>query len=106
MNNDEIIIAASKELDIVIDKSNHSNLSRVLAERINEMINNDFQRLISILYRIDVSELKLQQILNANRGVDAGSIIADLIIERQKEKIKTRQQFNKKDPGISDEEKW
>jgi len=106
MNNDEIIIAASKELDIVIDKSNHSNLSQALAEKINELINNDFQKLISILYRIDVSESKLQQVLAANRQVDAGSIIADLIIERQKEKIRTREQFSKKDPDISDEEKW
>ena len=99
-------MAVSRELDIVLDEKDHSNLNKLLAERINDLINNDFQKLISILYKIDVSETKLQQILNANRQTDAGSLIANLIIERQKEKIKSRQQFNKKDPGISDEEKW
>ena len=49
---------------------------------INELIKNDFSRLVQILYRIDVSEAKLKNILNANPNEDAGKLIAQVIIER------------------------
>ena len=91
----------SKELGII-----HPVDKQILANKINELINNDFQKLVSILYRMDVSEMKLKQLLKENAGTDAGLIIADLMIERQEEKIKFRQQFNKRDENISDDEKW
>ncbi len=70
------------------------------------LYNNDFQKLVSILYRMDVSETKLKQLLTDNPGADAGIIIADLMIERQAEKIKSREQYSKRDENISDDEKW
>ena len=91
----------SKELGII-----HPVDKQILANKINELINNDFQKLVSILYRMDVSEMKLKQLLKENAGTDAGLIIADLMIERQEEKVKFRQQFNKRDENISDDEKW
>jgi len=59
-----------------------------------------------ILYRMDVSEIKLKQLLNENPGTDAALIITDLMIERQEQKMISRQQFRKKDENISDDEKW
>jgi hypothetical protein len=70
-------------------------LERVLAERINIMITADFNRLISLLYRIDVSETKLKQLLKENAGTDAGLLIARLILERQWQKIETRRKFSR-----------
>ena len=77
-----------------------------LAEEINELIKNDFNHLVQILYRIDVNETRLKQVLNSNPNEDAGKIIAALIIERQLQKIKSRQEFTQKDNDFSDEEKW
>jgi len=37
---------------------------------------------------------------------DAGLVIADLIIERQTQKIETRKQFQQKQGKIDEEEKW
>jgi hypothetical protein len=68
-------------------------LEGVLAERINTMINADFNRLISLLYRIDVSETKLKQLLKENTGTDAGLLIARLVLERQWQKIETRRKY-------------
>jgi hypothetical protein len=68
-------------------------LEGVLADRINTMITTDFNRLISLLYRIDVSETKLKQLLRENAGTDAGLLIARLILERQWQKIETRRQY-------------
>jgi hypothetical protein len=77
-----------------------------LAEEINELIKNNFSHLVQILYRIDVNETRLKQVLSSNPNEDAGKIIAALLIERQLQKIKSRQQFSQKDDDFSDEEKW
>lgn len=77
-----------------------------LARRINELITTDFEELVHLLYRIDVSEPKLKQILKENPGKDAGELIALLIIERQIQKLKSREQSGNTNTKISDEEKW
>ena len=77
-----------------------------LCMRINEMITGDFQQLVNILYRVDVNERKLKYLLHENVGEDAAGIIAGLIIDRQMEKIISRQQFkNDPTPGAQ-EERW
>lgn len=82
-----------------------------LARYINELLNNDFSRLISVLYRMDVNETKLRRLLNDNPATDAGSLIADLMIERQLERIKSRKETNKSGSVSSESdpdenEKW
>lgn len=76
-----------------------------LAGLINEMISKNFERLISVLYRLDVSEQKLKEELAHASGENAGAIIARLIIERQIEKMKARSSFTGK-PKPGDEESW
>jgi hypothetical protein len=101
-----ILNEISKELGIIVNDKDHSFGKQILADRINELVNNDFQKLVSILYRMDVSETKLKQLLNENPGTNAALIITDLMIERQEQKIISRQQFSKRDENISDDEKW
>lgn len=81
-------------------------IRRQLSIAITEMILSDFDKLVMLLYRLDINETKLRKILNENPSNDAGNMMADLIIERQFQKIKSRQQFNQRDNNISDEEKW
>jgi hypothetical protein len=69
-------------------------LEAILADRINTMITVDFNRLLSLLYRVDVSEAKLKHLLRENSGVDAGLLIARLILERQWQKIETRRKYS------------
>ncbi|MBS1654187.1 MAG: hypothetical protein JSU05_05020 [Bacteroidetes bacterium] len=83
----------------------HDKLVSILAEKINTLITTDFDRLISILYRIDVSEAKLKYWLKENPSEDAAKIIAALIIERQMLKIESRKHFKRTDQP-DDEEKW
>ena len=105
MNQDEIINDLSKSLGIIKTGNDHYFNKQILADKINELLISDFQRLVSILYRMDVSESKLKLLLKENPNIDGGIIIADLMIERQLQKNKSRQQY-KKDENISDEEKW
>jgi hypothetical protein len=83
--------------DLTVDE-----LADLLADRINDMINRDFSTLVQLLYRIDVSESKLRQLLQGNTTTDAGRTIARLILERQWQKIETRRQY-KVDKSSSDD---
>lgn len=66
----------------------------VLAAYLDELVQSDFNRLLSILYRIDVSETKVKASLAANtENRSAGYIIAGLIMERQQQKIDFRKQY-------------
>ena len=76
-----------------------------LAIEINGLILHDFNKLISILYRIDINEGELKKMLQQYSQVDAGYIIAQLIIDRQIGKAELRSKFRKED-NIADEEKW
>jgi hypothetical protein len=78
----------------------------LLARHINDLILHRFEYLVHILYRLDVSEIKLKQLLQSYPGEDAGLLIAELIIERQLQKIKTRQQSKPPRNTASDEEIW
>ena len=77
-----------------------------LVQRINELINFDFSKLVSILYRVDVDEGKLRHLLNVNAGKDAAPVIADLLIERQEQKKKWRDKFGDNKSADDGEEKW
>ena len=84
-------------------------LETALAEKVNAMINGDFSALVQILYRIDVSESRLRQLLLENKATDAGQLIARLILERQWQKILTRREFSRgnADQGEPDDvERW
>ncbi len=74
-----------------------------LEQAINELIKNDFSKLVQLLYRIDVSEAKLKNILNANPNEDAGKLIAQIILERLAATKKARESF-KSQPRIYDTE--
>ena len=104
MKDEQVLEEVSKELEVTV--KDHTLTKQALIEKINDLITTDFQKLVSILYRMDVSEIKLKQLLNENPGTNAALIIVDLMIERQAEKIRSRQQFNKQDENISDEERW
>ena len=76
-----------------------------LCDEINHLIVTDFHSLVNILYRMDVSETRISAALSGHPGTDSAQIIADLMLERQIEKIKTRKQFNSNE-DIAEDEKW
>jgi len=94
------------ELGIAIPYSaSLDDLKNVLAEKFNDLINTDFNHLVQLLYRIDINEEKLKQVLKQIEGQDTAALLADLTIERQLQKIRSREDY-RKDEDISDDEKW
>jgi len=105
--NKELVLQINKELAIELpEKISFEELQNKLALYINDLIQHHFEKLVSLLYRIDVSEAKIKSLLQQKPGEDAAKIIATLIIERQLQKIKTRQQFSQRDNNFNEEEKW
>ena len=84
---------------------NINDLVTRLSILINELIDSDFQKLLNLLYQLDVPEQKVINVLRENTDANAGKLIAGLIIERQLAKIKTRQEF-RRDNNFDEEEKW
>lgn len=107
MSNKPLIEILQKEFLLCLPENiSISDLKQKLSEHINYLITNNFNQLVSLLYHIDISESKLKALLKENASENTGDIIAELIIERQLQKIKTRQQFKQRDSSIPDEEAW
>jgi hypothetical protein len=83
-----------------------NNFREELSVYINKLINADFEKLVFLLYRIDIQESKIKQLLALPSSNNAGEIIADAIIKRQAEKAITRQLYKQCEDNISEEDKW
>lgn len=82
-----------------------ADLKQKLVQHINYLLLNNFAELVQILYKIDIHEQKLKKILQANPQTDAAILIADLLIQRQWEKIIAKQSSRFPD-NIPEEDKW
>jgi len=74
-----------------------------LETMINNLIKEDFSKLVQLLYRIDVSEAKLKNVLKEHPKEDAGKLIAQIVIERLAATKKARESFSTKSTNIEDD---
>jgi hypothetical protein len=85
----------------ILDIAAIEQLSKTqLIDAINWLIIHDFEKLVFILYRIDVSEAKIKTLLNKEN-----TNFAAPVLERLAEKKASREKY-KQDPPASEEEKW
>lgn len=104
MMDDKIVLQQDLEKETGIVLTN--NFREELAAFINHLINTDFEKLVFLMYRIDVRESTIKQLLALPSSSNAGELIADAIIVRQGEKIVSRQQFKQPSDNIPEEDKW
>jgi hypothetical protein len=76
-----------------------------LEQYIQFLINDDFTRLVQLLYTVDVDEQKLRRVLLQQPERDAAAVITNLILTRQEEKRQSRAQFKMAETD-SGEERW
>ena len=91
------------EIDEEIDLGSHEQalldydlLIKAINERVEYLLEKDPSLLFSYLYRLDVSEQKLQFALGP-KSSDAVQAIAQLIFERQMDRVRSKQKY-KQDP--------
>jgi hypothetical protein len=84
---------------LALEKLSSSELETL----INDLIKEDFSKLVQLLYRIDVSEAKLKNVLKEHPNEDAGKLIAQIVIERLAATKKARESFSTKSTSIEDD---
>lgn len=92
-----------RELTDIVTIEQLNNIE--LTEAINHLINTDFEKLVFLLYRIDVSEQKIKSLIDNAYTTNAGELIANAIIERLAEKKASREKY-KQHGEIPEDEKW
>ncbi|MFI5134400.1 MAG: hypothetical protein ACHQD9_00975 [Chitinophagales bacterium] len=89
------LIAQSFDLpEVTLADEELANFRLMLIDKLNFLLDHDFEKLLWILYRIDVPEEKANQALAEKSDHSPAEILADLIIARQIEKAKTRLQYS------------
>lgn len=90
------LISASlknKEFELDITSKNLKTLNEFrayLTSKLTKMLDEDYNGVINLLYRIDVNEEKLNELFSSSNKDFIPASLADLIINRQIEKIKWR----------------
>ncbi len=69
-----------------------SALRRMITQHVIKLLSTNPERLMSMLYRIDVSESKVNEIFKTSFPLDVPEHLTDAIIERQLQKAYTRSQ--------------
>lgn len=109
-------IEALKDLVVhTIPSGEHESLANVdseelllqwLTEKLEYLIANNFEGLLFILYRIDVSEARVREMISSTGGAHPARTIAELILERQKQKLYWRNKFKQSPVRTDDDERW
>lgn len=75
------------------DIKNIEEMKRYLSTRINILLEEKYDSLINILYRIDIDDRKIEEAFSNEKKENIPDKIADLIIERQLQKIHYRKMY-------------
>jgi hypothetical protein len=79
-----------------LNQIDHLNeLKEKLEKIVAYLLDNDFERLLSAMYRLDINEEKFKMALSGIGKNAVSAEITDLIISREIQKLKTRIKYNK-----------
>lgn len=88
-----LIKLVSKHFDVP-EHLTESQLRETLIKTFEYLVEDDFQKLLQILYRADVDQYKLKALLENTEGKSSAEVIADAYIERQKAKVETWKKYS------------
>ncbi len=86
----ELSLASKEEF------KDHDQLLEAIEMRVGELMERDPALLFSYLYRLDVSERKVRNILNAKEGIKTITELAKLILDRQIKRLYTKKSIKQK----------
>ena len=89
-----VIDLTNKDFDLGINSvvlNDHQAFLDLLTTAVQNLIDSDFERFLNALYRIDVDEQKVKEAFAQESNV--AKAIAELIIQRELQKITTREKY-------------
>ncbi|MBT6438128.1 MAG: hypothetical protein HOB26_04315 [Flavobacteriales bacterium] len=75
------------------EESAYEELFKQLSPLIESLINNNYKKLMNVLYRIDVAEDVINQELKNNNPSEFAAIITKIVLERELKKVVTRNYY-------------
>ncbi|OFY85683.1 MAG: hypothetical protein A3F72_12080 [Bacteroidetes bacterium RIFCSPLOWO2_12_FULL_35_15] len=73
----------------------YQELFEQIEPHIKNLIENNQQKFMGILYRIDVSDVQIKKAVNENSSESFSVIVTDLIIKRELQKVVIRDHYKK-----------
>ena len=89
----DFLIAENQSLIPSAEMQSLEEFRKYLTGKLKLLLDEKFDTLVNILYRIDISEKKLSHLFSGNNRNSIPSALADMIIERQLEKIRLRKLY-------------
>ncbi|MES2418595.1 MAG: hypothetical protein V4541_10450 [Bacteroidota bacterium] len=89
----QLIKIIGKDFDLS-DNLSENELRAVMIKAFEYLIEADFPKLIQILYKADVDQYKLKELLANNTEQGAAEVIADAYIARQQAKVETWKKYS------------
>lgn len=77
----------------VVEGEDYQEIHQKLTKVVSHLLNTDLNRLLTILYRIDINEQSVKMILASEKPDEIGSEIALLILKRELQKVETRKKY-------------
>lgn len=95
--NKEIILSGAQSIQKYFDNeikcNNYDELLNWLTEQVVYLMLNDMEKLLGILYRIDVNEKKVKQSFAQTEPQKIAPLIAELILQRELQKAESRLKY-------------
>lgn len=77
------------------EEMSEAQLREALVRAFEYLVEDDFPKLVQILYRADVDQDKLKKLLESAENASSGEVIADVYIARQKAKLEIWNKYSK-----------
>lgn len=78
------------------EESPYQELYNQILPLVDELLNDDYPKLMAMLYRIDLDEDFLNKKLKESEQADTDEVITDLIIKRELQKVIIREAYSTK----------
>ncbi len=93
----ELIVRDFEVEELEGESISEQALLDALADRVAWLIEYRMEFLLSLMYRMDISEAKVNDALSPANPAPANVALARLVLDRQKERIRTKQQYKQDD---------
>lgn len=92
------LIARDFELEASTELLTEAELLQLLADQIAYMIDHRLEFLLSLMYRLDIDESRVSAALSPASEEPANLALARLVLERQKQRVFTKQYYKQQNP--------
>ena len=89
----DFLISDNDSLVPAADIDSLDEFKKYLAGKLKTLLDEKFDTLVNILYRIDINEKKLSELFSGDNRDHIPDVLAELIIERQLQKIRLRKMY-------------